>query len=215
MKLLTIIIAYIVLVNNSIAQATATQQLYNNCGLSGKLAYNIFEKALQGQQKMQLKNDSIITIIDFVQHSKQKRLFVINLNSKKIIFNTQVAHGLMSDSSGYARYFSNKSSSKKSSLGFYKTLSTTISPNHGYALLLQGLEIGINNNALAREIIMHKAWYVNESFIKNNGYVGRSWGCPALNETLYKSIIDYIKNGSCLFIYANNNDYLNSSKFLN
>ena len=86
---------------------------------------------------------------------------------------------------------------------------------NGYSLRLEGLEKGINDNANSRDIVIHGADYVNESLIKAQGYIGRSWGCPALPEKLHKPIIDKIKNGSCLFIYSANNAYLKKSRIIN
>jgi hypothetical protein len=62
---------------------------------------------------------------------------------------------------------------------------------------------------------MHGAPYVNEQLIRSQGYIGRSWGCPAVPANLCKPIIDKIKNGSCLFIFAENNSYLKKSAYLN
>lgn len=80
---------------------------------------------------------------------------------------------------------------------------------------LEGMEYGINNRAEERAIVVHGAAYVSEGFIKSRGYIGRSHGCPALPEKLNKPIIEKIKNGSCLFIYSNDKNYLQQSKILN
>src|SRR5690349_15479635 len=57
----------------------------------------VFNSALQGFQKLDstgiIKKDSIITIIDFSQPSNKKRLYVLDLATKQILFNTLVAHG--------------------------------------------------------------------------------------------------------------------------
>ena len=110
----------------------------------------------------------------------------------------------------YADHFSNISQSNKSSLGFYETLNSYIGKN-GYSLQLQGLENGINDNANSRAIVMHGAEYVSENFIQARGFLGRSWGCPAVPEKMSKPIIDKIKNGTCLFIYSPDKNYLNHS----
>ena len=113
-----------------------------------------------------------------------------------------------------ASNFSNALQSYKSSLGFYQTLGTYMG-GHGYSLRLEGLEKGINDNANRRDIVIHGAPYVNESLIRSQGYIGRSWGCPALPENLNKPIINTIKNGTCLFIYGNNKSYVKRSKIIN
>ena len=80
---------------------------------------------------------------------------------------------------------------------------------------LDGQESGVNDKANDRAIVMHGAPYVSENFIKSRGFLGRSWGCPAVPEKLNRPIIEKIKNGTCLFIYSGNNKYLNNSQILN
>ena len=159
-----------------------------------------------------LTNDSIISIVDFSLSSAEKRLFVIDIKNYKVLFNTYVAHGRNSGAE-YAKLFSNNPRSNKSSLGFYVT-GDTYSGEHGYSLRLEGEEKGINDNAFKRAIVMHSADYVNENYIQTKGYIGRSLGCPAIPEKVYKPIIDEIKDGSCLFIYSPNKYYLSHSRFL-
>jgi len=98
-------------------------------------------------------------------------------------------------------------------VGFYTTLST-YQGAHGYSLRLEGQEIGFNNNAMERDIVVHSANYVSESVVKSQGYIGRSLGCPALSPAIYKSVIDKIKNGTCLFIYGNDSSYIVNSKLI-
>ena len=196
---------------NTIALAYDSMHL-DKMGLSEQ-AFNYAMKGFNYLvEQGKLAKDNIISIVDFTQPSSRKRLFVIDLDDYRVLYNTYVAHGVNSGRE-YANQFSNTPSSYKSSLGFYQTLGTYIG-EHGYSLRLDGLEKGINDNANSRDIVIHAADYVNESFIRSQGYIGRSWGCPALPEKLHKPIIDKIKNGSCLFIYGNDNNYIINSKFL-
>jgi hypothetical protein len=180
------------------------------------LSQQAFEYALQGldylKQQGKIANDKIISIVDFSQPSYKKRLFIVDVQNQKVLFNTYVAHGSNSGKE-YATDFSNTPESNKSSLGFYETENTYMGDN-GYSLKLEGLERGINDNAYRRAIVIHGAAYVSEQFIQSQGYIGRSWGCPALPQHLYKPIIDKIKNGTCLFIYSPNKNYLQHSKIL-
>ena len=180
------------------------------------LSRQAFEFAIKGFDYLvstgKVSNDKIISIADFSQSSSKKRLFVIDLANNKVMFNTYVAHGINTGAE-YAKSFSNTPGSDQSSPGFYETLDTYIGKN-GYSLQLQGLENGINDNAGKRAIVMHGAGYVSESFIESKGYIGRSWGCPAVPEKLSKPIIDKIKNGTCLFIYSPDRNYLNRSRIL-
>lgn len=185
----------------------------DNMGLSK----TVFTYAINGfnylVEQGKVAKDNIISIVDFSQPSSKKRLFVIDLNNFRVLYNTYVAHGVNSGKE-YANQFSNIPESNKSSLGFYETKNTYQGGN-GYSLRLEGLERGINDNAEKRDIVIHGAGYVDEALIRSQGYIGRSWGCPALPEKLHKSIIDKIKNGSCLFIYSENNAYLKKSKIIN
>ena len=180
------------------------------------LSKQAFDYAMQGYNYLvetgKLVNDHIISIVDFSLPSDKKRLFVIDLDQNKVLFNTYVAHG---SNSGLAtaEHFSNTPHSNQSSLGFYETLGTYTGHN-GYSLRLEGLESGINDNANRRDIVVHGAAYVNEALAQSRGYIGRSWGCPALPENLYLPIIDKIKNGTCLFIYSPDRHYLDHSKIL-
>ena len=203
---------------NSMAAPIGRINLYDSLRLGSLgLAHQAFDYAMKGFSVMksagEVGNDTIISIIDFSKPSSQKRLFVIDLTNCKVLFNTYVAHGMQSGKE-FASRFSNKPESNKSSLGFYETLGTYIGGN-GYSLKLQGVEKGINDNANKRAIVIHGAEYVDESFIRSQGYIGRSWGCPALPERLHKAIIDVIKNGTCLFIFSPDNNYLSHSKILN
>ena len=177
----------------------------------------VFSSALQGLKKLDstgiIRKDSIITIIDFSQPSNKKRLYVLDLATKQLLFNTLVAHGRNSGSL-WTSSFSNATSSLKSSPGFYVTGETYTGEN-GYSLRLDGLEKNINDNARARSIVMHGAPYVDQSSINTLGFLGRSWGCPAIPEALHKAIINTIKDGTCLFIYSPDKNYQLHSTLLN
>ena len=87
--------------------------------------------------------------------------------------------------------------------------------NNGSSLKLNGCEIGFNDKALKRNIVLHGAAYVSNEFIQQNGYLGRSYGCPAVPLELTKEIINTIKEGACLFIYHPGKKYLKQSVFIN
>ncbi len=180
------------------------------------LAKEAFDYAMKGLDIMKavgkVENYNVISIVDFSKASSQKRLYVLDLKNQKVLFNTYVAHG-MNSGKEYAQNFSNDPSSDKSSLGFYETLGT-YNGEHGYSLKLEGLEKGINDNANRRNIVIHGAEYVGASMVRSHGYIGRSWGCPAIPPALQVPIIQKIKNGTCLFIYSPDKDYLNHSEIL-
>jgi L,D-transpeptidase catalytic domain len=180
------------------------------------LSQQAFNYAIAGVDylagKGRIVNKKVISIVDFSQPSSKKRLFVIDMAKKKVLFNTYVAHGINSGKE-YAQQFSNIPESNKSSLGFYETAGTYVGKN-GYSLHLSGLEKGINDNAYNRDIVMHGADYVSETYVQMQGYIGRSQGCPAVPEKLHKPIIDKIKNGTCLFIYSPDKNYVRRSGIL-
>ena len=161
-----------------------------------------FKKALKGFYEMKAKGlikKDVLTLIDFSLSSNTKRLWVIDLASNTILFNSLVAHG-RNTGEEFANSFSNASESFKSSLGFYAT-GEIYSGKHGRSLKLDGLEKGINDNARNRGIVMHAADYVSNFFIKTHNRLGRSQGCPALPAEITAEIINKIKDKSCLYIY--------------
>ena len=203
--------------DDNMESTNSRMQMYNQLHLqSFGLSEEAFDYAMRGFENLKhtgkIVNQHILSIIDFSKSSNEKRLFVVDVVACCVLFNTYVAHGRNSGTL-YAQYFSNIPSSNQSSLGFYETTCTYIGKN-GYSLILKGLEKGINDLADERSIVLHGAPYVSEGFIKTKGFLGRSLGCPAVPENLSKPIIDEIKNGTCLFIYANNRNYLNKSLFL-
>lgn len=195
------------------------EDLYAEVNLSDTgLARDVFELAIKGLKKLdtegKLKNPTIVTIADYSQSSNKKRLYVIDLKDKRLLFNTYVAHG-RNTGDEYARSFSNREGSLKSSLGFYVTENPFIGTHTGFALMINGVEKGINDRAVKRAIIIHGADYATENFIKKYGRLGRSLGCPALPPDMNKPIIEKIKGGTCLFIYNPDNKYICSSSLLN
>ena len=197
----------------------ANDDLYTAVNLTeAGLGRNVFELAIKGLKKLdangKLQNPNIITIADYSQSSNNKRLYVIDLKNKKLLFNTYVAHG-RNTGNEYARNFSNEEGSLKSSLGFYITDHPITGSHTGFSLMLDGVEKGFNDHACKRQIIIHGAAYATENFIRKNGRLGRSFGCPALPPKLNKPIIETIKDGTCLFIYNPNKNYIRNSSLIN
>lgn len=155
----------------------------------------------------------LLTIIDYTLPSTEKRLWVIDLNKKVVLFNTLVAQGKHTGGL-MARYFSDKPESLESSLGLFLTGQPYVG-HDGYSLHLNGLEPGFNDKAAEREVVIHGAWYVSESFAQKMGRIGLSWGCPAVPENVVTPMINTIKGGTFLFSYFNNPEWLANSKFLN
>lgn len=180
------------------------------------LRFETFAKAMTGylnlRENGRLAADKpLLTVIDFDLPSTEKRLWVLDLGKQQILFHTLVAHGHNSGENE-ATNFSNTDQSNMSSLGFYAT-GDEYEGKHGHSLHLQGLDEGYNTNAAARAVVMHGADYVSEDFIRQNGRLGRSLGCPALPMDQYSQIIDAVNGGTCLFLNKSDAGY--TSQYLN
>lgn len=204
---------------STITDTDARHGLYADLNLSATgLSEEVFQLALKGYQKLEslgrLHNPDILTIVDFSQSSRNKRFYVIDLIRKVLLFNTYVAHG-RNTGTEFADRFSNKPGSYQSSLGFYVTGDENTGSSVGLSLILEGLEKGFNDNAVKREIIIHGAEYATEDFIRKTGRLGRSFGCPSLPPDMIRPVVEKIKEGSCLFIYHKDKNYISSSSLLN
>jgi hypothetical protein len=207
------IFSLISLGSSSTTEDIDIHQLWLDCRLKEEVSFQVFNTAVKGYMHMEkITKKNIITIIDYSKPSTEKRFFVIDLKNKQLVYKCLVAHGKNSGDI-YAKSFSNQPESLQSSLGFYRT-AESYSGVHGFSMMLDGLEKGINDNARAREIVIHGAEYVSEGFIKKYGRLGKSWGCPALPVEISKEIIDKISGGSCLFIYGDDAYYKKNSRFL-
>jgi hypothetical protein len=173
-------------------------------------AYKGYKNLLQDRK---VYNDDVLSICDFSQSSRRKRMYIVDVQKKKLLLNTYVAHGRNSGAE-YARSFSNKPESHKSSLGFYVTRNTYYG-EHGLALKIDGLENGINDKAGARNIVIHGSDYVGAGYLRGKRFNGRSFGCPAVPKKDTQKLIHTIKGGSCLFIYHPTTHYLSKSTILN
>lgn len=206
------------IVENNFTAATVSATIYNTLNLQQSgLSKEAFDFAWKGYQRLlerkMISHRNYLTICDFSQSSKRKRLYVIDVENNKLIINTYVAHGKNSGVE-YATNFSNKPESLQSSLGFYVTSGTYIG-KHGLSLRIDGVDPGYNDKAMERTIVIHGAAYVDDARVKDGIYMGRSWGCPAVPKKESTNIITTIKNGTCLFIYHPSRNYLLGSKILN
>lgn len=186
--------------------------IYTEMQLENIINYTAFEQAFCGSRTIERPNRDILTLIDFSKPSTEKRLYVLDLRQRKLLFSSHVAHGRNSGEN-YATSFSNVNGSYQSSLGFYVT-GNTYQGKNGYSLILEGLEKGINDRARERAIVIHGAAYADPTVAEASGRLGRSFGCPALPQALNGPIINTIKNGTLLFIYANDKNYLSHSPIL-
>ena len=153
-----------------------------------------------------------LTVIDYSKPSSERRLWVFDLKSKELLYEELVAHG-QGSGANLATQFSNNDESHQTSLGLFVTRDTYVGKN-GYSLRLDGLDRGVNDRARERAIVMHGAPYVSEAFVKANGRLGRSWGCPAISSAVAKQVIDRVKGGGLVFAYYPDAGFLKTSKYL-
>lgn len=153
-----------------------------------------------------------LTVIDYSKPSTQQRLWVFDLTSRELIYEERVAHG-QGTGANVATRFSNTPDSHQTSLGLFVTGGTYVGKN-GYSLRLDGLDRGYNDRARERAIVMHGAPYVSEAFVKANGRLGRSWGCPAVSDAVARELIDRVKGGGLVFAYYPDAEWLKTSKYL-
>ncbi|MDX5418174.1 MAG: murein L,D-transpeptidase catalytic domain family protein [Hymenobacteraceae bacterium] len=205
------------LAEKQLAFDTHTKGVYEKAGLADKgLSFDVFQKAYVGFQNLKRQNKiaegkSILTVVDFTKSSAHKRFWTIDLKSQKVLFHTLVAHG-RNTGNDKAVKFSNQPNSYMSSLGFYVT-DAPYYGKHGLSLRLAGMDEKFNSNAMARAIVLHGADYVSEAFVKQNGRLGRSLGCPSVPREISKDIIETIKNKTVLYIHGNDKAY--TSNYLN
>ena len=154
-----------------------------------------------------------LTIIDYSKASTEPRLWVLDLRTRRVIYEELVAHG-QGSGGNFPTKFSNQQDSHQTSIGLFVTEDTYVGRN-GYSLRLQGLDRGFNDRAKARAIVMHGAPYVNKDISKSLGRLGRSHGCPAVREPIARELIDRVKGGSLVFSYYPDADWLATSAFLN
>lgn len=197
--------------------AAASTALYDSLhlgelGLPAEAMQYAYLGYLQLKEKGALRNEDVLSIVDFSQSSFKKRLYIIDVANFKVLKNTFVAHGKNSGLQ-YASNFSNTPESLQSSLGFYVTKGTYFG-KHGLSLRLDGKESGINCKAEARAIVVHGAEYIGTHRL-GAPYMGRSFGCPAIPQAEAPEVINTIKDGTCMFIYHPSKKYLQSSKLLN
>jgi hypothetical protein len=153
-----------------------------------------------------------LSVIDYSLPSTERRLWVFDVARKTLLFREWVAHG-RNTGDNLAAHFSNAPGSLMSSIGSFVTAGTYIGHN-GYSLRLEGLDAGFNDHALDRAIVMHGAAYVSSGMIHSQGRLGRSFGCPAVRPDIARQLIDAIRDGSFVFAYYPDRNWLAHSTFL-
>jgi len=180
--------------------ATVAEVLYEELCLEGELKETIFTTCYKRMERKGITS-RIVAIADMTQPSTAKRFYIIDLEHRELLLRTHVAHGQGSGEL-VPTSFSNREGSHQTSLGLYRVGVEIVSPKHGPALLLHGLERGLNCQAERREVIMHGADYVSDDFIREHGRLGRSWGCPAVSRADMPRMLELLADGAALYIHG-------------
>lgn len=137
--------------------------------------------ALDRQTAMrQVSARDSIGIVDFSMASRDPRFHLVDLVGGRVQ-TFRVAHGRGSDPghSGFVESFSNLPGSLATSSGAYAT-GDYYHGKYGLSMKLRGLD-WTNNNAEARAIVIHNAWYAEPEVVAQHGKLGRSEGCFAFS----------------------------------
>lgn len=173
--------------------------LHTSAGLTDVLALDAFRAAYESACERS-PDTRVLAVADMSRPSTEKRLVVVDLVKGDLLLHTYVAHG-QGTGELMAEHFGNQEGSHRTSLGLYRVGAEIISPKHGQALLLYGLDPGLNDRALEREIIVHGADYVSEDFIAAHGRLGRSWGCPAVPRPDMPVLTRLLADGGLLYVH--------------
>ncbi|HUQ88765.1 MAG TPA: murein L,D-transpeptidase catalytic domain family protein [Vicinamibacterales bacterium] len=212
------LVAATLLVPNAVAASTSAGLTVGDFDSTsiGNIETDVLEMALNAAscavQSGAVNSPKTLTVIDYSKPSSERRLWVFDLKSKELVYEELVAHG-QGSGANLATQFSNEDESHQTSLGLFVTRDTYVGKN-GYSLRLDGLDRGVNDRARDRAIVMHGAPYVSQEFVKANGRLGRSWGCPAISAAVAKKMIDRVKGGGLVFAYYPDKKWLKTSKYL-
>ncbi|MEO6579897.1 MAG: murein L,D-transpeptidase catalytic domain family protein [Sphingomicrobium sp.] len=139
-----------------------------------------------------------IGVVDFSLPSAEPRFHLINLASGQVD-SFRVAHGSGSDPdhSGFVERFSNDFGSHATSNGTYIT-ADTYDGKYGLSMKVDGLD-WTNNNANARAIVIHNAWYAEDNMIPAHGKLGRSEGCFAFSRASQWQVMSRLAGGRMIY----------------
>ena len=145
----------------------------------------------------QIACQDVVGVADFSPASRERRLHLVDLAGGRIQ-SLLVAHGRGSDPArtGWLHRFSNEMEADCTSEGAYVTGDYYIG-EHGQAMSLKGLD-ATNDNAEARRVVVHQAWYVSPEIVREQGMLGRSEGCFAVSSADLPLVLDRLGPGHLL-----------------
>lgn len=154
--------------------------------------------ALDSQKSRIIQRD-IVGLVDFSLPSHRQRFHLVDISGGRVLGSYLVAHGRGSDpaNSGWATRFSNRPGSNASSQGSY-SVGETYSGKHGRSRRLHGLDAE-NSLAFQRAIVIHGANYVDARMAEQQGRIGRSLGCFAVQQREISEVLDRLGAGRLLY----------------
>jgi hypothetical protein len=161
-------------------------------------------EALKGCRQNKLDTVTAV-LVDMSIHSGYNRMFLVDLQKKKVISSALCCHGMGGGSTCDNPVFSNTKNSNCTSLGKYKTGARSYSQygiNVHYKL--HGLEKS-NSNAFDRIVVLHSYSPVSSSEIYPRHLpLGWSLGCPVTSDNMMRmldSLFQKKKRSTLLWIY--------------
>jgi hypothetical protein len=156
-------------------------------------------RAAFDRNRGRLRHTDVVGIADFSRASSEPRFFLLDTRTGKVTKHL-VSHGRGSDPAhtGYVQRFSNAIGSEASSQGSYIT-GDYYQGKYGRSMKVRGLDF-TNNNAEARAIVVHTAWYAEPEVVHEHGKLGRSEGCFALSHESLREVLARLGPGR--FLYA-------------
>ena len=150
------------------------------------------------RHRVTISHRDVIALADFSLPSRSPRFHIVDLASGSTR-SYLVAHGRGSDPrhTGWLERFSNAPRSNATSAGAYRTDGIYVG-GHGRSIRLTGLDAS-NNNARARAIVVHGAWYVSPEMARAHGVLGRSEGCFALAAASLPEVLERLGPGRLIY----------------
>jgi hypothetical protein len=158
----------------------------------------LFQRAKAALDQHRIAARDWMGIVDFTKPSSDPRFHVVDLRDGTVESHL-VAHGRGSDPdhSGFLERFSNDFGSHASSNGTYTT-ADYYEGKYGLSMKVRGLD-WTNNNAEARAIVIHNAWYAEPEMIAEHGKLGRSEGCFAFSRKSQWEVMRKLAGGRMIY----------------
>ena len=164
----------------------------------GGINPNLFARAKAALDTHRIAARDWMAVVDFSLPSSEPRFHVVDLRNGEVE-SFRVAHGSGSDPKhcGHLERFSNDFGSYATSNGAYTT-GEYYHGKYGLSMKTQGRD-WTNNNAEARAIVIHNAWYAEPEVLAASGKLGRSQGCFAFSRDDQWKVMRKIAGGRMIY----------------